>query len=479
MNLLDKEIKKQAEAFVPAVPESYAEMISGTVSTLEKSVDHPVRSGRKIWKPIAAAAAAAAFMLAASALLFGARPALAAELPVVSDMVYSAAPKKHANEADVKRIEALLNTAFRSLAACDYETASRCFRENRISGRDNFLAAAYFDHLVGFDDFFPGSAEAADVRISELDAEQKAFRFTVRVTLCCVSRDGTEAGEEECLARVWENVNGMYIERLEMQSEGYKAYAARYESVFGAVPESGASVEMIPTDNGYLTYAAVFAASEGPRQRADRIASLIAELGKVSATIAEKQVRSELLQNELENAESAVTPAVTSAEEAAAELMFRYWLGRKTGEICDFSDIMERNEQTDLFLWDALLEAEKTELCVLKPLVTVEKESAVLIGEPEETDGIIKARIYVYTSVSDGVSQGVGEEIILTLRREADGYIIIGFDKDVGDGYYVCSVKPKAAQYKAAGYSWQEAGRLTYELLHEELVGTAEAYPMN
>ena len=452
-----------------AVGEADERFVAEAMTKTNEKAKH----AHRLWKPFAAAAAAVLGVIAVSSAVFAAKPALAAEIPGVSRLVYAAAPERTATEADRERLEALLNEAFGALAFNDYETASGCFRGG-LGERGNYLAAAYIDHLLAHSDMFPDGSEAGELEIKELDAERKAYRYTARVTLDLVSRDGRRADAEECAVSVWENSKGMYIESIEFGSKAFSAYAAEYENTFGPVPESGASPEMIPLDNGYMSYVRVIAAREGARQREDRLNHMIAQLDSLKAPKSDKEARLALLRSELERAAAEITPEVVTAEELASELMYRYWLGMKTGETGDLSDIMERNEATDLFFYDALLTAERVSLGVLSPLVTVEKGSAEMLEIIEETDNTLKARFLVQTETSDGVSQGVGEEIILTLRKTDPGFIIIGFDREVGDGLYLNSLKPMAERLKAEGCSWQDAGRMAYEEAHAQLIRDAE-----
>ena len=87
---------------------------------------------------------------------------------------------------------------------------------------------------------------------------------------------------------------------------------------------------------------------------------------------------------------------------------------------------------------------------------------------------VIKARFYVHTEITDGIRQGIGAEIILTIRKDGAELIIVGFDRDVGDGFYTYSLKPLCCQNKAAGYSWQEAGEMAYAVLHEQIIRDAK-----
>ena len=474
MNTIDSEIKKQVDAFIPPVPESYNRMIDGTISELRARAPQHHNSGRNRFIPFTVIASVIAVLFIAASVIFVARPALAAEVPGVSSIVYAVSSQKAVNDPDLERIEALLNDAFRSLAFCDYNAASGYFRGDSVSERENFLSAAYLNYLVAFGDFFPDGANAARIEIADLRAEQKAFRYTAHVTLNLISRDGTKKNTEDCTVQLWENTKGLYIDSIEFDSASYGSYVAMYEGIFGSVASHGASLDLISLDTAYLSYVSVIAEQEGARQRVDRLEHMLAELDAVPASSVEKANRTALIKAELGKAEAEITPEVISVEQLATELMYRYWLGGKTGEVFDFSDIMERNEETDLFFWDAILEAEKVKLGALSPLESVELGTAQILEIIEDTDGLIEARFYVHTEITDGISQGVGEEIILTIRKDDAGLMIVGFDRDVGDGFYTYSLKPLASKYKKAGYSWQEAGRMAYDTLHVQIIRDAE-----
>jgi len=475
MKSLDTAIERSVDAFVPPMSESYTKMIDDTVSQLRKTSGQGSLPVRRAWKPLAAAAAVIAAVIIFSTTVFGMRPALAAEVPFVSGIVYAAAPQRAASDATRDGIEALLSNAMHSLAICDYDAASACFREGAMLARDNYLAAAYLNRLLTFGDYFPEDADAAELELSDLQAEQKAFRYTAHLTLSLVSRDGKRTDSEVCTARIWENTEGLHIERIEFESPRYEAYVSAYEAAFGAVPAGGSSFGLIPIDNLCLGAAhADDASTVSPRREAARINHLLSELDYVPASQDEKALRANMLLSELEKTNALITPAMVSAEEAASELMYRYWLGAKTGDVCDFDDIIERNADTDLFLWDALLKADHVRLGVLRPLTIVEPDNAEIQEIIEDADGLLKARFYVHTEISDGIMQGVGEEIVLTLRRGANGFTIVGFDRETGDGLYIYSLKPLASKYKAKGYSWQEAGRMAYDELYAEAERNAE-----
>ena len=248
----DEYMKKCAEAFIPKAPESYSRMIETETAKLRRKAPSGNNTKHSVWKPIAAAAAVFAAVVIASAALFGAKPAIAARIPVINSIVYNASPKRTATTEDRFRIEELIKEAFGAFAVCDYEAAARCFREDAMNTRGTYLSAAYLNRLLTKGETRPEKVTAARIEINDMNAEQKAFRFTARAVIRFASKNGEGMGEEECFVLVWEDTDGMHIESMEMLSEGYKAYAEKYETVFGIVPSSGESFEIISITNGML-----------------------------------------------------------------------------------------------------------------------------------------------------------------------------------------------------------------------------------
>lgn len=197
MDNMEKLMKEQTEAFVPSLPESYSKMFEATVSNLKRRAadsekNKPARGGRSFAKPLLAAAAALVVLFAAAFGVLFARPALAAEIPGVSGLVYSVAPTKEASKADAERIKELIEEAFHSLIFADYDVAERCFRDGYMTQRENYLAALYlYSAFNDYGDFTSDVraevGEAAQLELGELRMEQKAFSFTVHFTLDIMS----------------------------------------------------------------------------------------------------------------------------------------------------------------------------------------------------------------------------------------------------------------------------------------------------
>ncbi len=470
---LDKKIKESAEAFIPEATEAYEDMVSKTVSELRQKAGRPLRKRRVLKRAICAAAAVLSALVIASAAVFGARPALASELPVLSGIVYAASPKKAAGEADRARIGELTEKVFRCFASRDYTAAEECFCGGGFHTRSAYLAAAYTDSLLDFEDALPGDADAGEIVIEDISAEQKAFCFTGVVKLNFISRDGVGSRVEECIVLIRENREGMQIESIEMQSEKYLNFVCSYEKALGPVPPEGGSFTLISIANRCMWFDAVKSGFGGISHWRSFCEDLLRELELVSAPDGEKAPLLYIIQAEIDRAKAELTPAMLTYEEAAAELMYRYWLGAKTGEMSDFSDIMEHNGQTDLFLKDAQLRVDAVDLGAHERLDSVKKGHAELHSVSMNSDGTVTAYLFVQTDITCGIMSGVGEEIVLTLRSTDEGFIIVGFDREAGDGLYVYTLKPCAIKLKAAGIPWQEADQTAYEQAYAELEASA------
>lgn len=463
MILSDKAMKESADAFIPPAGEGYERMVEATLSSLGSKAGRRSSPKRAVLRTLSAAAAVLAALVVSTAVVFGARPALASEVPVLNGIVYAVSPTKPASEAETERLEALVAEVFRAFAARDYAAAEACFSEGAMHTRETYLAAAYTDQTLIFGDTLIENAEAGKLEISELSAERKAFRYTGLVTLNFLTRDGSRTISEDCAVRVRENTEGMRIESIEMQSERYLSFANRYEQVLGALPPEGTSFSLIPIAYRCLYFDAADANRPSARGREGFYSYYLSELDGISAPAEDKAPLYALLRARLERARAEITPEMVTAEDIAVELMYRYWLGGRTGKVSDFSDILEHNERTDLFLWDAKIQAEALIPGTYGRLNSVKRGSAEIRCITENPDGTATAWLYVFTEISAGPMRGVGEEIVLTLLPNGTGFTVVGFDREVGDGIYIYTLKPLAEKYRAAGYSWQEAGRMAYE----------------
>ena len=463
MRSIDNTIKESTEAFIPEATGEYERMMNETITELRARAEIKAAPGRVLWRALAAAAAVFAALIVTAAAVFAARPALAAEVPVVNDIVYAVSPNKTANEADCERIEALVMEVFQAFAVHDYDAAECCFTGDAMHTRDSYFAAAYTEQMQKWADVLPENADVGELEVSELSAQQKAFRYACRVTLTVLSRDGSYSRPEECVVRIWENAEGMHIESLQMQSERYAGFVQKYEESFGIVPEDGEHFGLIPFAYWCMIIDRVDS-DDSARSREGAYNQMLRELDELSAPEENKAVFRSILLARLEQAQAEITPEMVSIEDLAEELMYRYWLGGITGEVSDFSDILEHNEDTDLFLWDAKFQAEALIPAVYGRFDTLTCLGSTLYDMSENPDGTITAHLSVnFEWTYSGNLTGVGDAVILTLRPEGKGFMVIGFDREIGDGIFNLTLKPAAQKYKAAGYSWQEAGEIAYE----------------
>ena len=90
-------------------------------------------------------------------------------------------------------------------------------------------------------------------------------------------------------------------------------------------------------------------------------------------------------------------PDPVTVEWLAGEMQRRYYVGCMNLELMDFSDIMDRNEDTDLFFWDNQLEIDLKKLGRGYNFVNVTIEEAYVKQIVDETETEITADVAVFT----------------------------------------------------------------------------------
>ena len=90
-------------------------------------------------------------------------------------------------------------------------------------------------------------------------------------------------------------------------------------------------------------------------------------------------------------------PDPVTVEWLAGEMQRRYYVGCMNLELMDFSDIMDRNEDTDLFFWDNQLEIDLKKLGQGYNFVNVTIEEAYVKQIVDETETEITADVAVFT----------------------------------------------------------------------------------
>lgn len=473
----DMQFAHTLRAGFPAPSQGYYKRIDETIALLQSQDEALTCAKSKHTAPfikiarIAAAACAAAVLL--SACTFAVKPALAAELPLIGDAVYALSPMVSANEEKLNKVADMVKSAAANLAAGEYSAAESLFYQGDkwTEDSDTYLSAKYLHYVLHSAETFAGNgaAETAAFIVTDASVQQKAFRYEAVIALELKEKDES-AHSEQIRAELIETVHGLYITSLRTESDGYAEYAAMCNShgLDGLQYENPAAGIAFETE--YLSYMTVHKnAAIGTDEKARLLGIVREKLEKAGLNGQARQSIAQALDAEGAALEEQRTPAAMSAEELAAEVMYRYYMGQKLKEVQDFSDIMERNEATDLFFYDARLAVDKILNGALSALDTVEKGTADLLEIIQSGDERMTARFHVNTEITFGPMRGVGEEIILTLEKRGAGWIVTGYDRVNGDGVYVNQLKSLAKQYREKGLPWQEADEMAYQELLAEV----------
>ena len=171
-------------------------------------------------------------------------------------------------------------------------------------------------------------------------------------------------------------------------------------------------------------------------------------------------------------------PDPVTVEWLAGEMQRRYYVGCMNFELMDFSDIMDRNEDTDLFFWDNQLEIDLKKLDREDNFVNVTIEEAYVNQIVNETESEITADVYVltrhptYRFDDDGI--GMGFRITVDKQR----MVIISYSEPYGCAtLYNDRLLPLASSYRREGLTWQEANKKAYEELYAEFADYASRHP--
>ena len=162
-------------------------------------------------------------------------------------------------------------------------------------------------------------------------------------------------------------------------------------------------------------------------------------------------------------------PDPVTVEWLAGEMQRRYYVGCMNLELMDFSDIMDRNEDTDLFFWDNQLEIDLKKLGRGENFVNVTIEEAYVKQIVDETETEITADVYVFTSHPNPTfsMSGIGMDFRITVDKQR--MVIISYSEPYGcDTIYNNRLRPLASNYRREGLTWQEANKKGYEELYAE-----------
>ena len=160
-------------------------------------------------------------------------------------------------------------------------------------------------------------------------------------------------------------------------------------------------------------------------------------------------------------------PDSVTVEWLAEELYRRYYAGCMNLELMDYSDIMDRNENTDLFFWDNQLEIDLKKLGREDNFVNVTIEKAYVKQIVNETESEITADVYVLTnrptpSIDD---HGIGMDFRITVDKQR--MVIIAYSEpDACATRYKSWLGWLASNYRKEGLTWQEANKKAYEEIY-------------
>ena len=152
-------------------------------------------------------------------------------------------------------------------------------------------------------------------------------------------------------------------------------------------------------------------------------------------------------------------PDPVTVEWLAAEMQRRYYVSCMNLELMDFSDIMDRNEDTDLFFWDNQLEMAWRIFGCDGNFVSVTIKEAYVKQIVDETETEITADVYVLTKHPTPSLSGscTGMDFRITVDKQR--MVIISYSEpNLCASRYTDRLLPLASNYRREG--------LTLSLIH-------------
>ena len=198
----------------------------------------------------------------------------------------------------------------------------------------------------------------------------------------------------------------------------------------------------------------------------------------VSETAAPTDTPAAAPETEAPTADPNPRPDPVTVEWLAGEMQRRYYVGCMNLELMDFSDIMDRNEDTDLFFWDNQLEIDLKKLGRGYNFVNVTIEEAYVKQIVDETETEITADVAVFTMhpAPSIPESGTGMDFRITVDKQR--MVIISYSEpNICDSIYNNRLLPLASNYRREGLTWQEANKKAYEELYAEFADYASNHP--
>ena len=198
----------------------------------------------------------------------------------------------------------------------------------------------------------------------------------------------------------------------------------------------------------------------------------------VSETAAPTDTPAAAPETEAPTADPNPRPDPVTVEWLAGEMQRRYYVGCMNLELMDFSDIMDRNEDTDLFFWDNQFAIDRIKFDPDDKFTAVTIEEAYVKQIVNETESEITADVYVFTRhPTPSLSRsGTGMDFRITVDKQR--MVIISYSEPNScDSIYNNRLRPLASNYRREGLTWQEANKKAYEEIFTIFVYDATAYP--
>ena len=189
----------------------------------------------------------------------------------------------------------------------------------------------------------------------------------------------------------------------------------------------------------------------------------------VSETAAPTDTPAAAPETEAPTADPNPRPDPVTVEWLAGEMQRRYYAGCMNLELMDFSDIMDRNEDTDLFFWDNQLEIDLKKLGQEYNFTSVTIEEAYVKQIVNETESEITADVYVFTNhpTPSFVDDSIGMDFRITVDKQR--MVIIAYSEpDACATRYKSWLGWLASNYRKEGLTWQEANKKAYEEIYAE-----------
>ena len=160
-------------------------------------------------------------------------------------------------------------------------------------------------------------------------------------------------------------------------------------------------------------------------------------------------------------------PDPVTVEWLAGEMQRRYYVGCMNLELMDFSDIMDRNEDTDLFFWDNQIAIDRMKFNPDYNFTAVFIKEVYVKQIVDETETEITADVYVFTSHPNPTfsMSGIGMDFRITVDKQR--MVIIAYSEF--EGYatrYTGWLSWLASNYRKEGLTWQEANKKAYEEIY-------------